>query len=169
MSSKNISISNCEQQIENLKNSDSKIIDLLTKGKSTFDVRFNCTDCSKAGVELNARAFLMDNPLEIVLCVNKLDKSEIREVMIHELIHAHDFSLNRYNMSTCEGLASSEIRAAREAECEKIPSYYPTFMKNSCIRYHATKSTCLLFPIEGISCVHKSFPKSINDTFPFSK
>ena len=44
---------------------------------------------------------------------------EAVEALTHELVHAVDHAHDRCKFATCEGLAFSEVRAARDAECDK--------------------------------------------------
>mmetsp|Transcript_8924 Transcript_8924/g.7965 ORF Transcript_8924/g.7965 Transcript_8924/m.7965 type:complete len:161 (-) Transcript_8924:2-484(-) len=156
---------NCNKFIDILKNSDPKIITLLNKNI----VQINCLECNQSGIEGNARAYLIDNPLEVVLCSNRLrNQNEVRETIIHELIHVYDFHNKKYNMFSCDGLASSEIRAAREAECEGYVKYLPQFLSNECVRYHAKQSTVNLFPYGGKKCVNDNLLKAIIDRDPLS-
>ena len=61
------------------------------------------------------------------------------EALTHELIHGYDYKLKRCDFSTCNGLAYSEVRAAREAECKNA---YPfDFLNRWCIRRYAADAT----------------------------
>mmetsp|Transcript_18797 Transcript_18797/g.34834 ORF Transcript_18797/g.34834 Transcript_18797/m.34834 type:complete len:128 (-) Transcript_18797:385-768(-) len=44
-------------------------------------------------------------------------EEQVREVLRHELVHAFDHCVKRRDLASCDGLACSEVRAAREAEC----------------------------------------------------
>ena len=118
-----------------------------------------------------ARAFLVDSdPLQIVLCSNRLKTSEVEEVVTHELVHAFDYTYSRCNFDSCEGLAYSEVRAAREAECANT-SAFPfqlSWFKSQCIRYHASRSTSSLFPsLEAAKCVDTVLSAAMSDLAPF--
>ncbi|ETW02371.1 hypothetical protein, variant 3 [Aphanomyces invadans] len=53
-------------------------------------LEFICLDCKSEGVEGKARAFFASPPA-IVLCANRLNTTEdVKEVVVHELIHAYD-------------------------------------------------------------------------------
>lgn len=72
-------------------------------------------------------------------------------------------------MFSCEGLACSEIRAAREAECERFSKPFFSsfkFISNQCIKYYAKRSTKNIFPSEGEKCVNKIYDHAINDKEP---
>lgn len=126
----------------------------------------SCRPCSQNGIEGGARAVLIDStPLHIVLCTNRLRSDEISEALIHESVHAYDHALKRYDFSTCEGLACTEVRAAREAECNR---FFPIdWLKQQCVRYHAVRSTRNLFPNEALKCVDKVQSEAMKDLTPF--
>lgn len=129
----------------------------------------SCQDCTKTAHDINStsRAVIRDSvPLEIVLCCDRLSSRNIEEVMIHELIHAYDYSRNRCDFSKCTGLAYSEIRAVREAECRG--GYYPfKFMRDICVRENAIKSTANLFSkAEATICVDAVFSEAMKDLEP---
>lgn len=120
-------------------------------------LRFECRKCSSEGAEGGARALLMapvPEPL-IVLCSNRLSsKAEVPDAVRHELIHAFDFYVRRLDLYRCDTLAYSEVRAAREAECDpsmsvlyRAPIAGAWFLE-SCIRERATAATSSIFPRE---------------------
>ncbi len=81
-----------------------------------------CRKCENTGPEAGARAFLMGpQPLSIVLCHNRIDSEskEVEEILTHELVHLYDVQTLQLDLSDCETVAYSEVRAAREAECHK--------------------------------------------------
>ena len=81
-----------------------------------------CRRCENTGPEAGARAFLMGpQPLSIVLCHNRIDSEtkEVEEILTHELVHLYDVQTLQLDLSDCETVAYSEVRAAREAECHK--------------------------------------------------
>jgi Peptidase M76 family len=163
------SVRECEKMVENFYKSESKV-NLLSSNISTRP-HISCQDCSKTAPDINitTRAAIRDKfPLEIVVCCDRLEESKIEEVLIHELVHAYDYSHNRCNFSTCAGLAYSEIRAAREAECSN--GYYPfEFMRQMCVRDVAIRSTSNLFPkAEATTCVDAAMSTAIKDLEPFS-
>jgi hypothetical protein len=61
----------------------------------------------------------------------------LREVLLHEYIHAHDFLIGGIDLSTIRGLAISEIHAAMHCECRDA-----VFHK-SCTRDVAVKAVAL--------------------------
>ena len=132
-------------------------------------IAIDCRRCSTDGVEGNARAMLSENPLGVTICVNRVhDIGEISSSLTHELTHAYDFLQNRYDFNTCHGLASSEIRAAREAECNSYTKseLFPYF-RNECIKQHAERSTANLYPSkEAKECVKTVFNKAMADLEP---
>jgi len=54
------------------------------------------------GVEGKARAFFSAPPPTVVLCANRLRSTEdVKEVVVHELIHAYDVSIVCSHMYMC--------------------------------------------------------------------
>jgi mitochondrial inner membrane protease ATP23 len=159
----------CSFIVESLIASDPKI-KILLSDQRTSSVHISCRSCVDDGVEGNARATLMDYPLQIVLCSNRLaSKKSIREALVHELVHAYDYANGRYDMLSCAGLAASEIRAAREAECERMSTsaLVPSFIRDQCVKYYATRSTENLFPNNSSRCIADAFSESMQDRNPF--
>jgi len=63
------------------------------------------------------------------------------------------------NLATCMGLACSEVRAAKVAECS---GHYFDYFKRSCVAAHATRSTAVMFePRRAEQCVGKVFERCI--------
>eukprot|EP01041_Mallomonas_annulata_P002764 gene2764-5447_t len=136
------------------------------KNATKEDVNIECRICNNTGVEGNARAFTQDDPLQITLCTNRLQPNDVEEVLAHELIHVFDYRLQRCDFSSCDGLAYSEVRAAREAEC-RGPFLFDWF-RLRCIRINATKSTSNLFPASAASCVNNVFDIAVKDHSPLT-
>ena len=159
---KPINTSTCQNIVANLE-TDPRMAKLL-KSMSNRP-RIDCRSCGTEGIEGNARAYLTAN--EIILCQNRLHgKDIISEALAHELIHAYDFDQKRTDFSTCEGLAYSEVRAAREGECNaKFPLQW---LRDNCIYHHAGRSTANLYPSNGYQCVKKIFTEAMDDKSPFS-
>ena len=82
----------------------------MTKNKSR--PIFECKNCSDDGIEGSAKAYIMDSqPNKIVLCANRNKTyNEFYTSFIHEAIHSYDMNVKKLNLSTCDGLAYSEIR-----------------------------------------------------------
>lgn len=163
------SVRECEKIVENFYKSENKVNVLSSKISTRPHII--CQDCSKTAPDINntTRAAIRDKfPLEIVVCCDRLNETKIEEVLIHELVHAYDYSFNRCDFSTCAGLAYSEIRAAREAECSK--GFFPFgFMREMCVRDVAIRSTSNLFPESvATTCVDTAMPIAIKDLEPFS-
>lgn len=129
---------------------------------NNMQVRISCRPCDSSGVEGKARGMTMNDPLEIILCTNRMKKSDVKEVLRHEAVHCFDYHHNRCDFSTCEGLAYTEVRAAREAECNR---YFPAqIFKNWCVEYHAKKATSNIFPRTGSQCVDTVFKQANTDS-----
>lgn len=104
-----------------------------------------CSVCSSNGIEGNSQAYLEINPLQITLCVNRIKKknNSYEKILKHELIHAYDYINQRYNLHTCNGLAYSEVRAAKVGECSDY--FIHDYFKNKCIKDHAIRSTAVSY------------------------
>ena len=50
-----------------------------------------------------ADAYIAEDPLEIILCTSIRNESQMRRLLLHELVHAYDFSNQRVDFSSCEG------------------------------------------------------------------
>lgn len=160
------SVDECSKLVEEILQKEPKLEKLLLKPSGgRIDIR--CRKCDENGPEgKHARAFLQTGPVEVVLCSNRLKASALREVIVHEGTHAYDFSNGRCDFDTCMGLAYSEVRAARDAECA---GFYPfEWLRENCIRNHATKSTACLVPnySEASKCVDAVFDTAIKDLSP---
>uniref|UniRef100_M4C0K3 Mitochondrial inner membrane protease ATP23 n=1 Tax=Hyaloperonospora arabidopsidis (strain Emoy2) TaxID=559515 RepID=M4C0K3_HYAAE len=153
-----------------------------TKDKSAAAaIDFVCLDCRDDGPEGSARAFFSAPPPTIVFCANRLHSSqEVEETMVHELIHAYDFTVRKMDITKANILACSEIRSARESECyqkakllEKVLPNVEFFQKSTrwlnerCVREHAIRSTSSMFPAEARKEVDKMFDQCYADHSPF--
>ena len=109
---------------------------------SIGDINISCAICNDAtGAGRNAKAMIYDDG-SITICSNRhVSEESIQQSITHELTHAYDYRLKRYNFNDCEGLAASEIRAAKNAECDKF--FLFDFFKERCIINRATQSTAV--------------------------
>lgn len=89
-------------------------------------------------------------------------KSELEELLAHELQHAVDYVVHGLDMASCGGLACAEVRAAAQAECAGIR---PAFLRRKCMRDKAWISTDMVFPGIGGQCVQLVFD-ACKDTSP---
>jgi len=164
----------------------------------------SCFDCSQHDDESpygKARAYfaaphLQDTESEskprIVVCSNRVESSQdIKSVLVHEMIHAYDHCVSRKDLTKCEELACSEVRAAREGECRdnfnngfgELCSLFGVnplnnsfndgslgevceWFKKRCIKEHAVRSTSIVFPIDGPNCVKSVFERCYRDFEP---
>lgn len=166
------------------------IVDIINKylvqqkreGNSAVDaIDFVCLECRDDGAEGNARAFFSAPPPTVVFCANRLHSSrEVEETMVHELIHAYDFTVRKMDITKSDVLACSEIRSARESECYQKAKLLETvlpdvefFQKSArwlnerCVREHAVRSTSSMFPEEARDQVDKMFDQCYTDQSPF--
>lgn len=150
-------------------------------------IELKCRKCEASGPEAGARAFLMGpDPLSIVLCHNRIDSelTEVEEILTHELIHLYDVQTLKLDLSDCETVAYSEVRAAREAECHRsvrraakeaseslsgliTQSFDKHVYKPYCVRNIALGATQNMFPRMGRSCLNKVWDTAYRDHRPF--
>jgi len=110
---------------------------------------------------------LNNNELEIIICTDKNKEKDIVELLRHETIHAYDYIYHRYDFNSCDGLASTEVRAAREGECNsKFPIQW---LKEACVRNHAIRSTANIYPNSASKCVNTVFYNAMKDLEPQSQ
>ena len=132
-------------------------------------LKIECRPCSSTGPESGARAFVMGPyPLSIVLCSNRLsyhDSTEMEQVLVHELVHVYDVRVHRLDLRSCENLAYSEVRAARDAECKDA-----WLAGRYCVPNKAYMATSNLFPPEEAkACMARVFDDAMADTEPLQK
>lgn len=163
-------------------------------------IELKCRKCETSGPEAGARAFLMGpEPLSIVLCHNRIDadRAEVEEILTHELVHLYDVQTMKLDLSDCETVAYSEVRAAREAECHRsvrdaakqaaqaseekeatglaavttqiTDTLETRFYKPYCVKSIALGATQNMFPREGKSCLNKVWEKAYGDHRPFAR
>lgn len=145
-----------------------------------------CRDCKSTGPEAGARAFVQGpSPLSIVICQNRISTSspllfpiigasqnsreqEMAEMLSHEFSHIYDVRQLRLDLQTCQGLAYSEIRAAKNAECANKRGKGRQY--HQCVRQTATGATGNLFPLEEArKCIRGVWEHAIRDDRPFKK
>ena len=157
------SINECEILVKEIVTKDPKLQRLLGVGQEQWNIA--CKTCTNNGVEGKARAFITADPNQIILCANRLaSEKAIKESLIHEAVHAYDYSQKRCDFYSCEGLAYTEVRAAREAECSR---YFPfEWFKEYCIKSRAANSTSNLFPNGARKCVDTVYKEAVSDLHP---
>ena len=112
------------------------------------------------------RVTCRESPSKITLCSNSnSSSSDFKVALKHELIHAYDLSNKRYDFDDCQGLAHTEIRAAREADCNRY--FLFDFMKKACIIDKASASTNSIFKGRGRECVKEVYDSAMKDNEPF--
>lgn len=163
----------CESIVKALLDGDTKFklllesIGAVKEDEGRWKVK--CRPCSRTGTEGKARAFITAHPSEIVLCSNRLpDRKNIEEALLHELVHAYDYSLARYDFYSCDGLASTEVRAAREAECSSRMLVFD-WLRSRCIRSCASRATSHIYGEEAHECVKRVYDKAVLDKKPFKE
>jgi len=79
-------------------------------------------------------------------------RADIEQLLVHELVHAVDYHVSKLDLSSCGGLACSEVRAAKFAECHA--SWELGGVKKRCASNFAKISTRMVFgPTDGPHCV----------------
>ena len=99
-------------------------------------------------------------------------EKEIKELLAHELVHAYDHCVLKRDLTKCEELACSEIRAASQAECAGYEiklmkgifcrniapnTEYCANVKRSCVERIAVRSTRSVFGDQAQGCVQDAF------------
>ena len=160
--------------------------------QNPLTIELKCRKCETTGPEAGARAFLMGpEPLSIILCHNRIHSNidEIQEILTHELIHLYDVQTLQLDLSDCETVAYSEVRAAREAECTDLDAILQSSTSSTstsknfvqeltstleqhvykpyCVRSIALGATRNMFPSEGTRCLNKVWETAYHDHRPF--
>lgn len=146
--------------------SDATLSKTPTNSDNPLAIELKCRKCSDQGPEAGARAFLLGpTPLSVVICHNRIhpEADVYSEVLTHELIHIYDVQNLKLDLTRCENLAYSEIRAAKAAECRNTWSQLQSF----CVKQKAICATNNLFPSQGRDCVQKVFSRAFEDNQPF--
>lgn len=159
----------------------------ITSNRSEqYAVPIRCEVCADTGIESKAAAYIKVDPIEIVICTNRLNERKIERALLHESVHLFDYVNGRVDFSDCDGLAHSEIRAAREGECRHLNFRLQQFterhplkllllspigkplqwMQESCVRAKAIQSTANLFPDGAGDCVARNFSIAMRDLEP---
>lgn len=88
----------------------------------------------------------------------------MRRLLAHELVHAFDHSRG-LPLHACEGLAFSEVRAAREGECK---GFFPhDWLRRRCVRLQAVDSTASFHTrAQAEECVARVFEEAMADLAP---
>lgn len=178
-----------------------------TADATSLSLAIRCCDCSQMnrslGAGFSARAYFSAAHVEdaapserptVNLCVENLrgGRAEVAEALVHEMVHAYDHCARGRDLTACEQLACSEVRAAREAECRATfgggagqlwctlagadPEAGPDLEAGSvcgwfqkrCAKATARSSTEAVFPGRGAACVDAVFERCFRDLAPFA-
>ena len=160
----------CQKVIKHMK--DDPHISLLLNNIQ-LPPQFECKNCDNINInEQNIKAYLLqynnkEKPNKIILCTDSnSSSSHLKVALKHELIHAYDLSNKRYDFEDCHGLAHTEIRAAREADCNQHYFLFD-FMKEACIIDKASSSTNSIYKGRGRECVKEVYDSAMRDNEPF--
>jgi Peptidase M76 family len=122
--------------------------------------------------------------------------AEMSEILTHELTHIYDVRQLHLDLTSCQDLAYSEVRAAREAECAAVPiplapaatttetssssssfrlnnssnnHYHRNNPQKDCVQSTATAATHNLFALkQAQACVQSVLDRAYADHRPFS-
>lgn len=123
--------------------------------------------CVDDGVEGVARA-MFSVPPSITLCSNRLFcRKDVKESLMHEMIHAYDYLVRDMDLTDCDQLACSEIRSNREGECNG--TWIFETMRRRCTRLNAINATESMFPDRASECVRRMFEKCYKDEVPMTR
>jgi hypothetical protein len=75
--------------------------------------------------------------------------AQLGHLLRHELVHAADHAVHGLDLTTCAGVACSEVRAAAAGHCAE----WPPGSRDACALKSATDSTRRIFPAFGANCV----------------
>lgn len=145
-------------------NKEARLTELMVH-LAAHHIQVTCDLCSDNGVEGTARAYAsIDKGFQITLCANRLRPGDVHEALLHEAVHAHDHLNRTADLTTLDGLAYSEIRAAREAECS---DRWP-ILREGCIRDKASRATRNVFPtMASQPAVMRTFEQAMADERPW--
>ena len=158
----------CEKEVALAMTNNKTILNIMKtcKEQRVLPPKVTCRNCDDIK-EKGAKAFIVSgNPMEVVVCLNRnVQTKDISISLIHEMIHAYDYVLNRCDFNTCKGLAFTEVRAARYAECngEKI-----NYFRNNCIKKHAINSTAVCYiyvgmlMLRGFRCFYSFYIQAVS-------
>jgi Peptidase M76 family len=121
--------------------------------------------------------------------------AEMSEILTHELTHIYDVRQLHLDLTSCQDLAYSEVRAAREAECAAVPiplapaatttetssssssfrlnnssnnHYHRNNPQKDCVQSTATAATHNLFALkQAQACVQSVLDRAYADHRPF--
>ncbi len=92
----------------------------------------------------------------ITLLYDRLTATDMAPLLRHELVHAMDHAVHGLDMTTCAGLACSEVRASAAGECAPSQGHW---FPGRCISATSSTSTAMVFPNEGAYCARAVFSK----------
>mmetsp|Transcript_37462 Transcript_37462/g.38147 ORF Transcript_37462/g.38147 Transcript_37462/m.38147 type:complete len:176 (-) Transcript_37462:476-1003(-) len=165
--------SDCEDMLTVAKSTPkvAALLAAISNGGDADAIKIQCRSCSILGPEGRAKALIEKNPIQIILCKNRLfSHKDMQRALTHELVHLYDYSRKRCDFTSCDGLAYSEVRAAREGEfAAEGKGLLSKWLRRYSVRRHAIRSTANLFPDSPDSCVDRVFHEAYNDCSPFER
>jgi hypothetical protein len=101
----------------------------------------------------SSRGFFSFPPASLTLLHDRVAGARaLEELLVHELSHARDLLVHGLDLATCGGLACSEVRAAKRAEC--ADRWEALGARRRCARGLAETSTRMVFgAADGAACV----------------
>jgi len=123
----------------------------------------SCDQCLRQGAHNKTVAFYSADEKKITLCQNRvIDKQELEDNLVHELVHAYDNCKQNKFFLDCKLRACSEIRASRIGECRG------KWDRANCVRQSALSST-KIYCENAESIVANAFETCYKDITPLSK
>ncbi|KAJ5068042.1 inner membrane protease [Anaeramoeba ignava] len=159
-----LSVKKCEEQVEKcvihnkwiqkaiqfLTECSNKIEDISSESKKII----NCKFCEPS-LFPHSRAYYRIDEKKIYLCANRLSINDVFVVLKHELTHFIDDKLG-FDFLVPEIVACSEIRAAKNAECEHA------IFKKKCTKKFAYDSIKFKYPNQSHEIIERIFDKCYN-------
>mmetsp|Transcript_28277 Transcript_28277/g.45467 ORF Transcript_28277/g.45467 Transcript_28277/m.45467 type:complete len:181 (-) Transcript_28277:40-582(-) len=118
-----------------------RISQVLAKLREAHSLGINPTVCDPTE---HLRGYFEVPPGDsVTLCCNFLkSKRSLAATLTHELVHAHDHHLGKFELRNISQLACSEIRAASLVDCASSWSFF----KKACVQDMAISSVRVNFP-----------------------
>lgn len=171
------SISECQQIVDELIFVDPRFAALLNSGGEEGRINVDCRMCTNDDMVAKPgkvaalfrrppgkeTSFMTTNPMEIVLCANNIKKADIKTELTYLATHGYDLIHQRTDFRTCEGLAYSKVRAARDSHCANLPF---DWMTRPCVGASATMATKPQYAQFASQCAAAVYDRAMADKHP---
>ena len=153
---RNLSPKEVENEVERLCLEDPIISNLHKKLNTSIKVE----DCQ----DENIRAYYNIKQNKIIISPYGFNYNTLHEALLHEYIHAYDQNVNDIAINTLEGLASTEIHAAKYCECAN--TFF--FKRQKTFSKAVEAVTCSIHdPDRAYNAVNSVFSKVYEEKIPF--